>query len=275
MKHFLPLLILTGLLFGKDVLNLKSGVSLEGTFYGKVGRDLVFQSAGETETKEYPIWDVASIKTVNNEHFYPFDIPTVSSSEPINKLKISPHKGLTVFGGGNQSKQTIEEDADDLDINYMNGYNLYVERSFGVARFGVGLNQRGVKLNQEVSDMGITISVDGEQTLNYLTLHAIYPYAIQEKITVFGGIQLGNGINGEAKIKQSISGSGLFDGTSVDSEEWDAEDMELEYGLFLGGDYMINEKIGVRASYFKGLSDIFEGDTTKNNTISVSLLFNI
>ena len=100
----------------------------------------------------------------------------------------------------------------------------------------------------------------------------------KEKITVFGGIQLGNGIGGEAKIKQSISGSGLFDGTSVDSEEWDAEDMELEYGLFLGGDYMINEKIGVRASYFKGLSELFTnpGDvSTKNNTISVSLLFNI
>ena len=181
--------------------------------------------------------------------------------------------GLTVVGGLNQSKQTIEEDADDLDINYMNGYTLYVERSFGVVRFGIGLNQRGVKLNQEVSDMSVTVSVDGEQTLNYLTLHAIYPYEIQEKITVFGGMQLGNGIGGEAKIKQSISGSGLFDGSSVDSEEWDAEDMELEYGLFLGGDYMINEKIGVRASYFKGLSDIFEGVTTKNNTMSVSLLF--
>ena len=86
--------------------------------------------------------------------------------------------GLTVVGGLNQSKQTMEEDADGLDINHMNGYNLYVERSFGVAIFGVGLNQRGVKLNQEVSDMGITISVDGEQTLNYLTLHAVYPYAV-------------------------------------------------------------------------------------------------
>jgi len=183
--------------------------------------------------------------------------------------------GLTVVGGLNQSKQTIEENTDGLDINYMNGYNLYVERSFGVARFGVGLNQRGVKLKQEVSDMGVTVSVDGEQTLNYLTLHAIYPYAIQEKITVFVGIQLGNGIGGEAKIKQSISGSGLFDGTSVDSEDIDAEDMDLEYGLFLGGDYMINEKIGVRASYFGGLSDIIEDAKTKNNTISVSLLFNI
>ena len=111
--------------------------------------------------------------------------------------------------------------------------------------------------------------------MNYLTLHAVYPYAIQEKITVFGGIQLGNGINGEAKIKQSISGSGLFDGTSVDSEEWDAEDMELEYGLFLGGDYMINEKIGIRVSYFKGFSETVEDDKTKNNTISVSLLYHL
>ena len=186
---------------------------------------------------------------------------------------IFAQSGLTVVGGLNQSKQTIEENTDGLDINYMNGYNLYVERSFGVARFGVGLNQRGVKLKQEVSDMGVTVSVDGEQTLNYLTLHAIYPYAIQEKITVFGGIQLGNGIGGEAKIKQSISGSGLFDGTSVDSEDIDAEDMDLEYGLFLGGDYMINEKIGIRASYFKGLSEIVEDAKTKNYTISVSLLF--
>ena len=183
--------------------------------------------------------------------------------------------GLTVVGGLNQSKQTIEEDADDLDIDYMNGYNLYVERSFGVARFGVGFNQRGVKLNQEVSDMGVTVSADGEQTLNYLTLHAIYPYEIQEIITVFGGIQLGNGIGGEAKVKHIISGTGYLDGTTVETEDIDAEDMDLEYGMFLGGYYMINEKIGIRASYFKALSDIVEDAKTKNNTLSVSLLYHL
>ena len=188
---------------------------------------------------------------------------------------IFAQSGLTVVGGLNQSNQTIEEDVGDIDINYMNGYNLTVEKSFGIARFGVGLNQRGVKLNAEESIMGISVSLDAEQTLNYLTLHAVYPYAIQEKITVFGGVQLGNGLGGEAKIKQSISGSGLFDGSSVDSEEWDAEDMELEYGLFLGGDYMINEKIGIRVSYFKGFSETVEDDKTKNNTISVSLLYHL
>ena len=183
--------------------------------------------------------------------------------------------GLTVVGGLNQSKQTIEEDVDDLDIDYMNGYNLYVERPFGVARFGVGLNQRGVKLNQEVSDMGVTVSADGEQSLNYLTLHAIYPYEIQEIITVFGGIQLGNGIGGEAKVKHIISGTGYLDGTTVETEDIDAEDMDLEYGMFLGGYYMINEKIGIRASYFKALSDIVEDAKTKNNTLSVSLLYHL
>ena len=122
--------------------------------------------------------------------------------------------------------------------------------------------------------MGVTVSADGEQTLNYLTFHAIYPYEIQEIITVFGGVQLGKGLGGEANMKISMSFMGETE-SSDDSEDIDAEDMELEYGLFLGGDYMINEKIGVRASYFKGLSDIAEDVSSKNNTISVSLLFNL
>ena len=43
MKRILPLLMLTGLLFGQDVLNLKSGESFECTFYGKVCEDIVFK----------------------------------------------------------------------------------------------------------------------------------------------------------------------------------------------------------------------------------------
>ena len=188
---------------------------------------------------------------------------------------IFAQNGLTVVGGLNQSNQTFEEDdVGDENINYLNGYNLTVEKSFGIAKFGVGLNQRGVKLNAEESDMGMSLNMEVEQTLNYLTLHAVYPYAIQEKITVFGGVQLGKGLGGEANMKISMSFLGETE-SSDDSEDIDAEEMDLEYGLFLGGDYMINEKIGVRASYFKGLSDIAEDASSKNNTISVSLLFNL
>ena len=95
MKRFLPLLMLTGLLFGQDVLNLKSGESYKGTFYGKLGKDLVFQSVGDTETKKYPIWDVASIKTGNNEYFHPFDILT-KDEEITKKLKTAQSKGIAI-----------------------------------------------------------------------------------------------------------------------------------------------------------------------------------
>ena len=88
MKRFLPLLMLTGLLFGQDVLHLESGESYKGTYIGKVGKDIVFKvpvssSAlspswieGITSTKKFPIWDVETIVPKNGEFSYPFDKPT-------------------------------------------------------------------------------------------------------------------------------------------------------------------------------------------------------
>jgi len=77
MKRFLPLLMLTGLLFGQDVLTLKNGESFEGTFLEKLGRDIIFKAVGDTTTKKFPIWDIETIETMNwGELTYPFDIPT-------------------------------------------------------------------------------------------------------------------------------------------------------------------------------------------------------
>jgi len=66
--------MLTGLLFGQDVLILKSGESFEGAFYGKVGEDIVFKIEGETSTKKYSINDVNTIVTKNGELTYPFSV---------------------------------------------------------------------------------------------------------------------------------------------------------------------------------------------------------
>ena len=78
MKRFLPLLILTGLLFGQDVLHLKSGELYTGTFYGKVGKDIVFMVEGETSTKKFSINDVEIIKMKSGELSYPFDVPNIA-----------------------------------------------------------------------------------------------------------------------------------------------------------------------------------------------------
>ena len=43
MKRFLPLLMLTGFLFGQDVLYLKSGEYKKGISIAKVGDNIFFQ----------------------------------------------------------------------------------------------------------------------------------------------------------------------------------------------------------------------------------------
>ena len=79
MKRFLPLLVLTGLLFGQDVLILKSGESYNGTFIRRLGRSsVVFQVEGENDSTKFPMKDVAIIKTgygfeLESELTYPFN----------------------------------------------------------------------------------------------------------------------------------------------------------------------------------------------------------
>jgi len=79
MKRFLPLLVLTGLLFGQDVLILKSGESYNGKFIRTVGlSSVVFQVEGENDSTKFPMKDVAIIKTgygfeLESELTYPFN----------------------------------------------------------------------------------------------------------------------------------------------------------------------------------------------------------
>jgi len=73
--------MLTGLLFGQDVLTLKNGESYNGTFFGKVDEDIVFKVEGETSTKKFSINDVNIIITKNGELTYPFDDPNMKSTE--------------------------------------------------------------------------------------------------------------------------------------------------------------------------------------------------
>ena len=75
--------MLTGLLFGQDRLFLKSGEFHTGTFYGKVGEEIVFKVEGETSAKKFQIREVTSIETSDGELTYPFDVPKIANDIPI------------------------------------------------------------------------------------------------------------------------------------------------------------------------------------------------
>jgi len=98
--------MLTGLLFGQDLLNLKNGESYKGTYIGKVGEDIVFKvpltsSVSSiflkriTNTKKFPIWSVETIVTKNGELTYPFDIPT----KELSKQDVLLHKSGKNYKG--------------------------------------------------------------------------------------------------------------------------------------------------------------------------------
>ena len=104
MKRFLPLLMLTGLLFGQDVLLHKSGENYKGTFIGKVDEDIVFQIAGRSSTNKFPINDVDIVITsrggVKVELYYPFDIPTKQEEDVSRILGYRPKSkiGQAIYG---------------------------------------------------------------------------------------------------------------------------------------------------------------------------------
>ena len=78
MKRFLPLLMLTGLLFGQDVLLHKSGKNYKGALIGKDKSLIIFRLEGEKSNSVFSINDVdiiiANRGDAKVELYYPFDI---------------------------------------------------------------------------------------------------------------------------------------------------------------------------------------------------------
>ena len=74
--------MLTGLLFGQDVLTHKSGKIYKGKYYGIVEQNIVFYVEGETSNKMFPIREVTSIETDSSSMYWAqtdFDILILKS----------------------------------------------------------------------------------------------------------------------------------------------------------------------------------------------------
>ena len=100
MKRFLPLLMLTGLLFGQDLLLLKSGKFYKGVFIDKVDENIIFNIEGDSIHTEISIYNVDIIKTDNGEYYYPFDIPTKQEEDVSRILGYRPKSkiGQAIYG---------------------------------------------------------------------------------------------------------------------------------------------------------------------------------
>ena len=97
--------MLTGLLFGQDVLLHKSGEFYNGRYVKKVDELIVFQVEGENHFTPFPINDVDIVITsrggVKVELYYPFDIPTKQEEDVSRILDYRPKSkiGQAIYDG--------------------------------------------------------------------------------------------------------------------------------------------------------------------------------
>jgi len=162
---------------------------------------------------------------------------------------------LTIVGGINISKVKYNDNAVDNDVVISNkpGFIIGIETIAGPFNIGGNYIQRGV--NYEFTDEYLG-ELTQKDNFNYLSGYLLYPVSIQKKFALFGGCQLG----------KALGGTQVLEGDDIsDSNVLKADEFNLDFGLLLGADFMLNINIGVRASYYIGLSDIAEGVPTNNN----------
>jgi len=152
---------------------------------------------------------------------------------------------------------------DFADPQTKTGFVLSGEKMVGPVILGAGLVQRGWEYNLDFGE----IKYEQSFSFTYLDLYALYPYAVNNQISIFAGLEAGYFL------------SGNIESTGSDDEKIEGDDLALDYGLTLGGDYFFMDNVGVRAAYYLGMSDLGKNDLdefdARHNGIKISLLYKL
>jgi len=179
-----------------------------------------------------------------------------------------------IFVGGVNLANVSPNSEQEVDPNIKVGVTVSAENISGNLRVGIGYTQRGYSIKQSMMEEGIMATAMAATTLNYLNIYTLYTYSMQNNISMFGGIQGGLGLGGKFEMEME------FDGISMDfDDDIESDDMSFDYGVLVGGDYMINDKMGMRCSYYHGLANIIEDqdsdDNLRNTGVQLALLYKL
>ena len=113
---------------------------------------------------------------------------------------------------------------------------------------------------------------------NYSRIKIIYDalLSINNKLKMFGGINIGYAIDGLSLANLNFTD---FNSSRSDEISLESKDFNLDTGLGFGIDYMFNDKVGIRASYYSGGNNVRKtlNDSLnfKNNSIELSAILNL
>ena len=84
MKRFLPLLILTGLLFGQDVLTLENGEQFKGKYLGNDAKQVAFKT--RTKLMRFNMEEVKEIVSSDGEVVFSIEMLEQKKKSEMNPL---------------------------------------------------------------------------------------------------------------------------------------------------------------------------------------------
>lgn len=180
---------------------------------------------------------------------------------------------MYLIGGINYSK-VVGDDVEDIDNTF--GIKLGFEKKLSnIFIAGIGYSQRGWSSSSEEDG---SYSWESKVNLNYLTTYVFYPYKIENRVDLLGGVELGYFINAKVKSEYCEDGDCESDTEEIDSEEWDDMDgNKFDYGLVVGGKYSINAQIALVGTYFFGLANLFDDNDAdaKNRSLQLNIRYSL
>ena len=176
--------------------------------------------------------------------------------------------GLNLFGGLSMGNLMYNDDEieDSVETLLNIGMTIGAEKTFGPLKIGTAYAQLGGTVKTETNG----VAFRGEDTYNYIVAYGVYPITVSEGMLIFGGMQIGYCIGGEA-IREW--------GTESFKDDIDSDDIALDYGLLMVGELMTGPNIGTRTSLYYGLTDVakdLEAELNfKNIGFGVSVIYKL
>jgi len=156
--------------------------------------------------------------------------------------------GLTLIGGFNHSNVIHQEKQLQEWSGDIKSLSFAIERKLGPVKTSIGYFHGGY----------INGRFDIDTTLNvtFINIESYYPINIG-KMMFLGGIYIANPLNANETYS---SGSSII---------IKADELNIDYGVLMGGSFSINEKIGLRIILHYGLVDLWKDPLQRGSISSI------
>ncbi|HQC63365.1 MAG TPA: hypothetical protein PLC51_09930, partial [Candidatus Marinimicrobia bacterium] len=193
------------------------------------------------------------------------------------KFPISIITGINIADVRINKQEYKEKDIKAIKMNP--GYKIGIESKFGLIITGIAFDQRGANyLGEAKIDPDIHLfDFNIIDNYNYVSLYGLLSIPVIKRIRIFSGIETGDCIRREMILQ--IAAGELSDENIEEHEDLPPTNINWDYGLKVGADFMIFKSLGLRAAYYHGFNYVFKEVTAlpnnKHRNIEFSLIYQL